>query len=41
MSQKILCLPGDGIGPEVVAEAVKLINVLKDQHGLSIGVGAC
>ena len=35
MSQKILCLPGDGIGPEVVAEAVKLINVLKEQHGLS------
>lgn len=36
MSQKILCLPGDGIGPEVVAEAVKLINVLKDKYGLAV-----
>ena len=25
---KIAILPGDGIGPEIVAEAVKVLNVL-------------
>ncbi len=29
MSKKILVLPGDGIGPEIVAEAVKVLNKLK------------
>ena len=33
MSHKILILPGDGIGPEVVAEAVKVIEVLRARHG--------
>ena len=28
---KIAILPGDGIGPEIVAEAVKVLNVL-DLH---------
>ncbi|TJY62236.1 3-isopropylmalate dehydrogenase [Sinimarinibacterium sp. CAU 1509] len=31
MSKNILILPGDGIGPEIVAEAVKVLQVLKDQ----------
>ena len=35
MSKKIAILPGDGIGIEIVAEAVKLLNVLK-QNGLDI-----
>lgn len=29
MSKKITLLPGDGIGPEVMAEAVKVLDVLK------------
>ena len=36
MSHKILVLPGDGIGVEIVAEAVKLLNALKDRFGLDI-----
>jgi len=36
MSKKILILPGDGIGPEIVAEAVKVINCLRDDHGLDV-----
>ncbi len=35
MSQSILVLAGDGIGPEIVAEAVKVIDVLKAQ-GLDV-----
>ncbi len=38
MSQKILLLPGDGIGPEVIAEASKLIDVLRLNHGLEVDV---
>ncbi len=36
MSKKILVLPGDGIGPEIMAEAVKLIDVLREQHSLDV-----
>jgi len=36
MSHNILVLPGDGIGVEIVAEAVKLLNALKDRFGLDI-----
>ncbi|MFQ6022708.1 MAG: 3-isopropylmalate dehydrogenase [Acidiferrobacterales bacterium] len=36
MTKKIAVLPGDGIGPEVVAEAVKVLECLRRQHGLSI-----
>ena len=36
MSQKILILPGDGIGPEIVAEAVRLLEALKGDHGLDV-----
>jgi 3-isopropylmalate dehydrogenase len=36
MSKNILILPGDGIGPEIVSEAVKLLAVLRDEHGLDI-----
>lgn len=35
MTQKILILPGDGIGPEIVAEAVKVINVLAEEGSLT------
>jgi 3-isopropylmalate dehydrogenase len=34
MTQNILLLPGDGIGPEITVEAIKLLTVLRDRHGL-------
>ena len=34
MSANILILPGDGIGPEVAAEAEKLLLALRSGHGL-------
>ncbi len=34
MSQKILLLPGDGIGPEIVAEARRVLEALRQHHGL-------
>lgn len=33
---KVLLLPGDGIGPEVVAQAKKVLLHLRDQHGLKV-----
>ncbi len=36
MSKLIAILPGDGIGPEIVAEAVKVLESLKSDHGLDI-----
>ncbi|EGW54002.1 3-isopropylmalate dehydrogenase [Candidatus Endoriftia persephone] len=36
MSKKILILPGDGIGPEIVTEAVKVLATLRDEQGLDI-----
>ena len=36
MSKSVLILPGDGIGPEIVTEAEKVLNALSDQHGLEI-----
>ncbi len=32
----VLVLPGDGIGPEIVAEAVKVLQALSQNHGLSL-----
>ena len=34
--QNILLLPGDGIGPEVVAQAVKVIRAISEKHHLNI-----
>jgi len=36
VSKQILILPGDGIGPEIVDEAVKVLACLRDEHGLDI-----
>jgi len=36
MNHKILILPGDGIGPEIVAEAVKLLDALKQMGDLAV-----
>jgi 3-isopropylmalate dehydrogenase len=34
MSKHILILPGDGIGPEIMAEAVKVLNVANEKYAL-------
>ncbi len=36
MSKKILILPGDGIGPEIVAEAGKILHALNRRHNLDL-----
>lgn len=43
---KVLLLPGDGIGPEVIAEVRKVLTFLADEHGLALEleqalVGGC
>lgn len=43
---KILVLPGDGIGPEVVQQALKVLQFVKDQEGIALEfeedlVGGC
>ncbi|MFA7098247.1 MAG: isocitrate/isopropylmalate family dehydrogenase, partial [Gammaproteobacteria bacterium] len=35
MTKKIAILPGDGIGPEIVAEAVKVLDCLRRDFGLN------
>ncbi|WP_455231836.1 3-isopropylmalate dehydrogenase [Geopseudomonas aromaticivorans] len=34
MSKQILVFPGDGIGPEIIAEAVKVLEVANEKYGL-------
>ncbi|HEC27668.1 MAG TPA: 3-isopropylmalate dehydrogenase [Gammaproteobacteria bacterium] len=36
MTKKILVLPGDGIGPEIVEQAVRVLELLRDRSGLDI-----
>ncbi|HBQ45134.1 MAG TPA: 3-isopropylmalate dehydrogenase, partial [Thiomicrospira sp.] len=36
MTSNILVLPGDGIGPEITAEAVKVLEALKTKENLDI-----
>ncbi|MFI0400237.1 MAG: 3-isopropylmalate dehydrogenase [Thiolinea sp.] len=36
MTKKILVLPGDGIGPEIVAEAMKVLNVFASEGSLKM-----
>lgn len=33
MNKKITVLPGDGIGPEIVAEAIKVLNKVSEKYG--------
>jgi 3-isopropylmalate dehydrogenase len=35
---KILVLPGDGVGPEVTSEALKVINVISKIYNLNIDI---
>jgi len=36
VSKSVLILPGDGIGPEIVTEAEKVLNALVQKHGLDL-----
>jgi 3-isopropylmalate dehydrogenase len=36
MTSKVLVLPGDGIGQEIVGEAVKLLKLLTSEYGLRV-----
>ena len=36
MSKKVLILPGDGIGPEVTAEAEKVLNAIQSKYNLDL-----
>jgi len=36
MSKKVLLLPGDGIGPEIAAEARKVLDLVNDQFSLGL-----
>ena len=36
MASKLLVLPGDGIGQEIVAEAVKVLDVMRDAFGFAL-----
>ena len=36
MNHNIAILPGDGIGPEIIAEARRVLQVLQSEHGLAI-----
>lgn len=38
MTQEVLVLPGDGIGPEITAEAIKVLEALKVSDGLDINM---
>lgn len=38
MSRQILCLPGDGIGPEIIEESLKVLGVVKQRFNLDIEV---
>ena len=33
MKKNITCIPGDGIGPEVIAEAKKVLDAVADKFG--------
>jgi 3-isopropylmalate dehydrogenase len=38
MTHRILVLPGDGIGPEIVAEAVRVLELLRAEFGLAVEI---
>ena len=46
MNKKITVLPGDGIGPEIVDEAIKVLNKISDKFGHNfnytyVDIGGC
>ena len=46
MSKKILLLPGDGIGPEIMQEAIKVLKLVEQRNDVTFELmpalfGAC
>lgn len=41
MKMKIALIPGDGIGPDIVAEAVKVLNTVGDAYGHQFEFTTC
>ena len=46
MHKKIAVLPGDGVGPEIVAEAIKVMDKICQKYGHSfeynyVDIGGC
>ena len=33
-TRKVCLLPGDGIGPEIITEAVKVLDAIGSKHGV-------
>ena len=38
MNKNVLLLPGDGIGPEIISEAEKVLNLLNESLSLGLGI---
>jgi 3-isopropylmalate dehydrogenase len=38
MTHKVLVLPGDGVGPEIVAEALKLFELLRVEFAVGLEI---
>ncbi|GAA0684125.1 3-isopropylmalate dehydrogenase [Marinobacterium maritimum] len=38
MSKNVLVLPGDGIGPEIVTEARKVLELVNERHGMGLEI---
>ena len=38
MTHNVLVLPGDGIGPEIISEAVKVLEACNDKFGLDLNI---
>ncbi len=36
MSNRILVLAGDGVGPEITRQAMRVLGALRERHGLEI-----
>jgi len=40
-NRKIVVLPGDGIGPEIIAEAQRVLDIVNDNHQLGLSTSTC
>lgn len=40
-ARKIVILPGDGIGPEIIAEGEKVLQLVNDKHNLGLSTQTC
>ena len=40
-ARKIVILPSDGIGPEIIAEGEKVLQLVNDKHNLCLSTQTC